>query len=112
MTTRPIDGRTVCVTGASSGIGRAIAEHLGGLGAHVFLTGRTTEPMEESAEKIVAAGGRAEVAAFDVTDHGALQGWVQGALNSSEAMLQDHLGLDWPGWLQKGGTWLGPRISD
>jgi len=37
------------------------------------------------------------------------QGWVQGALNTSEAMLQDMLGLPWPDWLSKGGTWLGPR---
>jgi monoamine oxidase len=37
------------------------------------------------------------------------QGWVQGALNTSEAMLQDRLGLTWPEWLLKGGTWLGPR---
>src|ERR1043166_9261375 len=27
------------------------------------------------------------------------QGWVQGALNTSEAMLQDRLGLTWPDWL-------------
>lgn len=38
------------------------------------------------------------------------QGWVQGALNTSETMLQDRLGLNWPDWLEKGGTWLGPRI--
>jgi monoamine oxidase len=37
------------------------------------------------------------------------QGWVQGALNTSEAMLQDMLGLSWPNWLSSGGTWLGPR---
>jgi hypothetical protein len=37
------------------------------------------------------------------------QGWVQGALNTSEAMLQDRMGLSWPQWLQEGGTWLGPR---
>jgi lysine 2-monooxygenase len=37
------------------------------------------------------------------------QGWVQGALNTSEAMLQDVLGLKWPAWLPEGGTWLGPR---
>ena len=80
MTTRrSIDGRTVCITGASSGFGRAIAEHLGSLGAHVFLMGRTIEPMEESAARIVDAGGRADVATFDVTDVGALQSWVQGA---------------------------------
>ena len=31
-----------------------------------------------------------------------------GALNASEAMLQANLKLKWPGWLSKGGTWLGP----
>jgi lysine 2-monooxygenase len=39
------------------------------------------------------------------------QGWVQGALNTSEAMLQDRLGLTWPQWLPRGGTWLGPRMK-
>ena len=38
-----------------------------------------------------------------------VQGWVQGALNTSEVMLENHLGLKFPGeWLSVGGTWLGP----
>lgn len=37
-----------------------------------------------------------------------VQGWVQGALNTSESMLQNSLGLSWPSWLERGGTWLGP----
>lgn len=82
-TTRDLDGRTVCVTGASSGVGRAIAEHLGSLGAYVFLMGRTTEPMQESAEKIAVAGGSADVATFDITDSAALQSWIQGAADST-----------------------------
>ena len=82
-TTRSLTDRTVCVTGASSGLGRSIAERLGSGGAHVFLAGRTREPMDESAEKIVAAGGRADVATFDVTDTAALQGWIQGAADST-----------------------------
>lgn len=80
---RSIDGRTVCVTGASSGMGRAIAEHLGSLGAHVFLMGRTSEPMKASAERIRASGGRAEVATFDVTDSDALQAWISGAADAT-----------------------------
>ncbi len=80
---RSVEGRTVCITGASSGFGRAIAEHLGGLGAHVFLNGRTAEPMEESADKIRAAGGQADVAAFDVTDSSTLQSWIQGAADTT-----------------------------
>lgn len=37
-----------------------------------------------------------------------VQGWVQGALNTTEVMLQKRLGLGYPTWLSKGGTWLGP----
>jgi len=37
-----------------------------------------------------------------------VQGWVQGALNTSEVMLQKKLGLAYPSWLSPGGTWLGP----
>ncbi|MEM9616155.1 MAG: SDR family oxidoreductase [Actinomycetota bacterium] len=82
-TNRSIEGRTVCVTGASSGFGRLIAEHLGSLGAHVFLTGRTAEPMEESAAAITAAGGTADVATFDVTDSATLQQWIHQAAEST-----------------------------
>jgi Flavin containing amine oxidoreductase len=37
-----------------------------------------------------------------------VQGWVQGALNTSEVLLQKRLGLAYPSWLSVGGTWLGP----
>ncbi len=80
---REIAGRTICVTGASSGIGRAIAEHLGARGGHVFLAGRTQASLEQSAAKIVEAGGAAEVATFDVADLPALQNWIQGAAAST-----------------------------
>lgn len=80
---RSIEGRTVCVTGASSGIGRAISEHLGSLGAHVFLTGRTAEPMEQSANKIREAGGQADVAVFDLGDLERFAGWVAEAAQST-----------------------------
>lgn len=83
MTARTLAGRTVCVTGASSGIGRSIAEHLGSLGAHVFLAGRATGPMEESASRIAEAGGQSHVASFDITDSSALQSWIAGAAEST-----------------------------
>ena len=50
-----LKSQTAIVTGASSGIGRAIAEGLGSAGAEVFLAGRTVEPMEQSKKKIEAA---------------------------------------------------------
>jgi len=78
-----IEGRTVCVTGASSGFGRAISEHLGSLGAHVFMTGRTSEPMEESASTIRKAGGKADVAVFDLGNLERLNEWVTSAANAT-----------------------------
>ena len=80
---RSIQGRTVCVTGASSGFGRAISEHLGLLGAHVFMMGRTIEPMEESASKIRDAGGKADIAAFDLGNLEQLTDWVTSSANAT-----------------------------
>ena len=80
---RSIKDMTVCVTGASSGLGRAISEHLGSLGAHVFMTGRTAEPMEVSAAAIRSAGGKAEVAVFDLNDLDTFAAWVAAAAEST-----------------------------
>ncbi len=78
-----VHGRTVCITGSSSGMGRAIAEHLGALGATVYLMGRNAEPMEESKARIEAAGGKADLAMFDVADTAALQAWIQRAADET-----------------------------
>lgn len=78
-----VQGRTVCITGSSSGMGRAIAEHLGALGATVYLMGRNAEPMEESKARIEAAGGKADLATFDVADTAALQAWIQRAADET-----------------------------
>ena len=78
-----VHGRTVCITGSSSGMGRAIAEHLGALGATVYLMGRNAEPMEESKARIEAAGGKADLATFDVADTAALQAWIQRATDET-----------------------------
>lgn len=78
-----VHGRTVCITGSSSGMGRAIAEHLGALGATVYLMGRNAEPMEKSKARIEAAGGKADLATFDVADTAALQAWIQRAADET-----------------------------
>jgi len=54
---RPMAGRTVLVTGASSGIGRATALGLAAMGAHVAITGRDTSRTDDAAREIRAAGG-------------------------------------------------------
>jgi 3-oxoacyl-[acyl-carrier protein] reductase len=52
-----LTGRAALVTGASSGIGRAIALALGGEGARLAITGRRRANLEEVSREIVAAGG-------------------------------------------------------
>ena len=56
------------VTGASRGIGFAIAEALADNGARVLLNGRDRTMLLRKTEEIRAKGGKAEVAAFDVTE--------------------------------------------
>ncbi len=65
---KALNGKTAIVTGASSGIGRAIAESCGAAGAHVVLAGRTRGTMEASQRRIVERGGKATVAVVDVRD--------------------------------------------
>ena len=59
----PMAGKTVLVTGASGGIGRATALGLAVMGAHVLITGRDRRRIEDAAVEICAAGG-APVDAF------------------------------------------------
>lgn len=63
-----VAGRVVLVTGASSGIGQQLALRLGAAGAHVLLVARRIERLDETLERIEAAGGAGEVHGCDLAD--------------------------------------------
>ncbi len=63
-----LQGKVAVITGASSGIGLAIARTLGREGASVVLAGRQREPMDRAAKEISAGGGRVAVRQVDVRD--------------------------------------------
>jgi len=69
--------RVAIVTGASRGIGRAIATRLAADGRHVVLISRTVEALEGVREEIEAAGGKAEVRACDVGQGEALSTLIE-----------------------------------
>jgi NAD(P)-dependent dehydrogenase (short-subunit alcohol dehydrogenase family) len=60
-------GRSAVITGASKGIGKAIAEALAAEGASVALVSRDRTLLDEVAAQITAAGGQAAVFPADVT---------------------------------------------
>jgi NADP-dependent 3-hydroxy acid dehydrogenase YdfG len=78
-----LTSKTAVVTGASSGIGRAIAEKLGTAGAHVYLAGRTIAAMEDSKKRIEAAGGRGTSVVADVRDIAQVQSLINRAADDT-----------------------------
>ncbi|GHF18585.1 oxidoreductase [Streptomyces spiralis] len=72
--------KTVLITGASSGIGRATAFRLAREGHQVVLGARREERLTEIAREIEAAGGKADVRALDVTDRADVAAFVDAAV--------------------------------
>ncbi|MES2247967.1 MAG: glucose 1-dehydrogenase [Pseudomonadota bacterium] len=71
-----LSGRTALVTGASKGIGYALAEALATAGARVVLNARSAAPLAAARDALRAKGLAAEAAAFDVTDAAAVEAGV------------------------------------
>ena len=86
------EGKTVIVTGAGRGIGRAIAERFASEGADVLCVGRTREPLEETA----ALCGSAWVVTGDVSRSEDVDGVLAAALERWERIdvLVNNAGID------------------
>lgn len=72
------DNKVIAITGAGSGIGRALALNLAGRGAVLALADKDADGLAETRRLL---GNRpASITALDVTDTAALQAWVEGAV--------------------------------
>ncbi len=106
----PLAGHVVCVTGAASGIGRAIASHLGGLGAHLVLGDRDGDGLDQLAGELHASGLHSPVYTVgDLSDEsivgrlvsagvrsfGGVDGFVVNAGAASVAAIADLEIADW-----------------
>lgn len=70
---KKISGKTYVIIGASSGMGRGVAEQLGKYKANVVLAARRTDLLEEVAEIIRKSGGKAVVVTMDISKEEDLQ---------------------------------------
>lgn len=91
----PLAGRTAVITGASSGIGEAVARELANAGAAVVLGARREERLAALAEEIRAGGRRALHRTTDVTDPRAVE-----ALGSAAVEETDRLDI----WVNNAGV--------
>jgi len=66
MNEKELNGKLALITGASKGLGRAMAVALGGVGAKVALVSRDRDKLESVAQEVRAAGGEAFVFVGDV----------------------------------------------
>jgi citronellol/citronellal dehydrogenase len=87
MSTQNLQGKTLVITGASRGIGLAIAKRAAADGANIVLLAKTTEPnpklpgtLASAAAEIVAAGGQALPVQTDIRDENAVAAAVKAAV--------------------------------
>jgi NAD(P)-dependent dehydrogenase (short-subunit alcohol dehydrogenase family) len=81
-----LDGNVALVTGAAQGIGRATAEALAAAGAHLIVSDRQTDKLQDVVAVLQAQGYKVISAPADVTNRAQVQGMVQQGLKAYGAI--------------------------
>lgn len=81
--TEILKDKPAVVFGAGGSIGSTTAKKLGGLGAEVFLAGRTESTLAPVAEEISDSGGRAGYTVVDALDDGAVDEYLRGVVEQA-----------------------------
>ncbi len=84
---RVVGDRVVVITGASSGIGRAVCRHLAASGAIIIGVARRVEQLEEMRDEVASGGGKAYIYPTDLSDHDACTHLI-------EQVIADHGRVD------------------
>lgn len=79
--------KTIWITGASAGIGKAMALNLSKNNNHLILSGRNVATLEETARQCIMHGSKVQMAVFDLGEPAAIQGAV-------EKILKETSGID------------------
>ncbi len=69
--------KTILITGASSGIGAALAVEFSGAGKHLVLCGRNTMRLSEIAQICKNEGARVDTKALDISDEKSVSDWIR-----------------------------------
>src|ERR1051325_2051123 len=92
MSEKKLAGKTALITGASKGLGKAMALALGRAGARLALVSRAKEPLEAVAKEIRSSGAEAEVFLANVTDEAqvkALESAVPGRFGKIQILINN-----------------------
>jgi 3-oxoacyl-[acyl-carrier protein] reductase len=108
------EGRVALVTGASRGIGEAIARRLASEGAHVLAAARSVEPLERLTSEILSAGGAAAALALDLASADSIEASAKKALaeHPSIDVLVNNAGITEDGLMLRMGRESWSRVLD
>ena len=84
---QPLQSQVAVVTGAARGVGKAIAQRLASMGAHVLLVARSADQLDRVREQITSSGGLASAYPCDLTNASAVA-------QLGEAVARDHKRCD------------------